>query len=1290
MGALAEGDFIHQLAVITASGGTTVLTVASKSWIKIQGSTTETLELPNSLTMRAGREFVVVNESTGAVTVNLNGGSLLAEVAPGRQRIFRLFDNTTSAGTWNVADQIDAHGPLTLHATVGTVDSILNISANQITSNEGNTQSTPPIDDIINSWGPATIDFQTGTATGGVSVTGTGTITTDGGDFTRPNITVGQFTRLVFVYESASNNVNTTFSAAAATQNALTNAGTLFAALDGVPIGYIDLESTAAFDFKTPGAATDVIENSGITRFGSGSSAGAAGDTSFKLQSISTNVGKIKKGFLILDDGREFVTYDGVSNNVDLDFNLKTAVNSLGVTSPSASTTYYLYLDLAFAPSSSVTVGDPLRVAYQAQSGTSGVFTVLASTPENTDLSRYVPLSVLRTDGSSDYTEFEDLARRRHNSPAVNVSPLVATVLDGASVGTVGMVANEQQALSASDFPAGTATFYHLNGDSNDDSTNGINLTQNGSVTFVSKGFFGRESVLGINGTASTFLSSTNAHFNPGDTDFALGGWYISYGDVVGKHFFSQDFGGDRGFRALVPSSGTVRFQSHTAALAEIDLDVNFLIEDGVWNHFVFVHDSVANEMRILINGTTVGITTLADNRSVSSPDIHVGSAGTGADNWTGYIQDFFFVNGDALTEPEVNAIYSRRYKNNDQLAGGHILTNDSFPCTSLTSKIVYWNLADTSDGSGNGLTLTNVGSTPFTGYDIFGTSRIASFNGSSQTFQVKNTFFDIDGTEDFVIGGWLRHDDWPNAGSDMLTSISALGDGGILVFQIQASNSSQIVIQNGTSADDVTIDHDFVAGTWHHFVYVSDSTDGPRAYVYLDGVLVTTKQTPNFPSAGATPTLNIGSRSPTPSLHWDGNIQDFFFAKNVRFSAEDIFKLYSSRIDLTGAAASVRKEDQIWHVNGRREDNQIEYKLSDQFLLDNSKSAKVYVNFAGESGDCVDLRLHDGGLGATTVPVRKFDVTYTSTPPATIAHNLPDMPTAFSILHDDLATGRFIPLNAIDHVKADATNIYTSGFGLLTIDATHPLRIIASVGTAAISGSSSDSSGGFDLIVLDSSVTTTYTASHGQEVIVDSDTAATSIDLPGSPNVGDRVRVRDGSGSAATNNITVGRNGSLIESVASDYTLNLNRSGFDFVYMNSAEGWVVFDVDSISAKTSGNETITGIYTFDEETIHQQNATPSNPAAGYDKLYFKTGDTLHKLNSAGIEEQLASSSNVLTTDTSIGSRTVASGTTLTHPFLTIAAGETYTINGQIVSAVIITITATATLTIASGATGYIY
>jgi len=47
----------------------------------------------------------------------------------------------------------------------------------------------------------------------------------------------------------------------------------------------------------------------------------------------------------------------------------------------------------------------------------------------------------------------------------------------------------------------------------------------------------------------------------------------------------------------------------------------------------------------------------------------------------------------------------------------------------------------------------------------------------------------------------------------------------------------------------------------------------------------------------------------------------------------------------------------------------------------------------------------------------------------------------------------KYVPLNPQDYLKADATNIYTAGFGSLTIDSTHPLRILQRLGEQANMG---------------------------------------------------------------------------------------------------------------------------------------------------------------------------------------------------------------------------------------------
>ena len=430
MGAFAEGALIHQFTSTATAGGTTALTVTSTTWQRFTGTTTETVTLPDATTMRRGREFVIDNRSTGALTVNFSGSSLAAEIAPGTSRTYRLFGNGAAAGDWAISNQVDIDGPLALFATRSANDSLLNIGANQVTGSDGTTKSTPPLDDTIQSYVASTIDFQTATAVGGT--TG-GAFTTEAGTFTRPAIALGQFTRMVMVYQSGNNAIDTKFAPSAASQGALEDAGTLFSSLDGTPVGFVDLESTGAsnFNFKTPGAATDIIENLGLTTFASGAGGGAGGDESFKLQSISSNVGTIKKGYILLSDGRELATYDGAFTNVALAFDLKSAVNTAGVTAPSATTTYYLYLDLNAIPGSSLTDGDSDRVVYGAQSGTSGMFTVLATTPEFTNLSRYIPLASLKTDGSSDYVSFADLNGRKHTLPtSLSAANIEASVRD--------------------------------------------------------------------------------------------------------------------------------------------------------------------------------------------------------------------------------------------------------------------------------------------------------------------------------------------------------------------------------------------------------------------------------------------------------------------------------------------------------------------------------------------------------------------------------------------------------------------------------------------------------------------------------------------------------------------------------------------------------------------------------------------------------------------------------------------------------------------------------------------
>jgi hypothetical protein len=90
------------------------------------------------------------------------------------------------------------------------------------------------------------------------------------------------------------------------------------------------------------------------------------------------------------------------------------------------------------------------------------------------------------------------------------------------------------------------------------------------------------------------------------------------------------------------------------------------------------------------------------------------------------------------------------------------------------------------------------------------------------------------------------------------------------------------------------------------------------------------------------------------------------------------------------------------------------------------------------------------------------------------------------------------------------------------------------------------------------SEVTTTpVTAVANQRLILDTSGGVKVVNLPSTATLGDEIRIIDGTGNAATNNITINRNGHKIEGSDSDLTIDVNRAAFGLVYYNVANGWL-------------------------------------------------------------------------------------------------------------------------------------
>lgn len=68
--------------------------------------------------------------------------------------------------------------------------------------------------------------------------------------------------------------------------------------------------------------------------------------------------------------------------------------------------------------------------------------------------------------------------------------------------------------------------------------------------------------------------------------------------------------------------------------------------------------------------------------------------------------------------------------------------------------------------------------------------------------------------------------------------------------------------------------------------------------------------------------------------------------------------------------------------------------------------------------------------------------------------------------------------------------------------------------------------------------------------------TAARTLTLPASPSLGDTIVIYDASGTAATNNITIARNGNKINGLTDNAIIDVNQSSSLFVYTGSTVGW--------------------------------------------------------------------------------------------------------------------------------------
>ena len=131
--------------------------------------------------------------------------------------------------------------------------------------------------------------------------------------------------------------------------------------------------------------------------------------------------------------------------------------------------------------------------------------------------------------------------------------------------------------------------------------------------------------------------------------------------------------------------------------------------------------------------------------------------------------------------------------------------------------------------------------------------------------------------------------------------------------------------------------------------------------------------------------------------------------------------------------------------------------------------------------------------------------------------------------------------------------------------------------------------------------VTANVTGIAGDQILANTTGGAFTVTLPASPTVGDEVTITDARGTFATNNLTIGRNGQPIESVAANDILITNGQSVNLVYVDGTRGWAYKGL-----KTRGYTTVTANVTVIPGDQILANTTggvftvtlPASPAVG--------------------------------------------------------------------------------------------
>ena len=200
--------------------------------------------------------------------------------------------------------------------------------------------------------------------------------------------------------------------------------------------------------------------------------------------------------------------------------------------------------------------------------------------------------------------------------------------------------------------------------------------------------------------------------------------------------------------------------------------------------------------------------------------------------------------------------------------------------------------------------------------------------------------------------------------------------------------------------------------------------------------------------------------------------------------------------------------------------------------ILEQSASGYIEIDMAGAS---VTLDLTDGA----TSNGKNFYLKLSGTLAGDRTLTMPSGSERVFIISDETVRGTSNRTLSVLTASGTAQPVSPGASLLCVSDGTNTVTRIIEKGYVTITDSNSP-----------------YTTVAGAQIFANTTANPITITLPASPSTGDEVTVIDARGTFASNNLTFDRNGSPINSAASNLVLSNNGQALTLVYVDATRGW--------------------------------------------------------------------------------------------------------------------------------------